>query len=132
MLDLNLKPLAGTYALVLKSESVGMVQIGQWGVLNLNRAHYIYVGSAFGPGGVKARVQRHYRASKSKHWHIDYLREVTEPVGVAYCHDSERLEHKWAQLIADAAKFFMIKGFGCTDCRCDSHLFVAPENMGFV
>jgi len=43
--------------------------------LDLLPGYYIYIGSAFGPGGVRARMLRHLRADKPKHWHIDYLRE---------------------------------------------------------
>ena len=41
----------GTYALVLASQKTGPVRIGRLGTLELQPGVYIYVGSAFGPGG---------------------------------------------------------------------------------
>ena len=34
---------------------------------------YVYAGSAFGPGGTRARVSRHLRTDKKPHWYIDRL-----------------------------------------------------------
>ena len=34
---------------------------------------HIYVGSANGPGGMRARIGRHLRTDKTIHWHIDRL-----------------------------------------------------------
>ena len=75
-----MKPDPGTYALILQCDLNDRVQIGRLGEIELRPGYYIYVGSAFGPGGVKARVERHWRTDKRKHWHIDYLREHVTPV----------------------------------------------------
>ena len=45
----------------------------RFGKLTLAAGQYAYVGSAHGPGGLRARVGRHLRAEKPLHWHIDYL-----------------------------------------------------------
>jgi Uri superfamily endonuclease len=71
----SLREGAGTYALILRSHSKATTQVGRWGRINLETGYYIYIGSAFGPGGVRARVSRHFRKEKRKHWHIDYLRK---------------------------------------------------------
>ncbi|MBN1192074.1 MAG: GIY-YIG nuclease family protein [Coriobacteriia bacterium] len=113
----------GTYALVLRSHSWARTQIDRWGHLDIEPGYYIYVGSAFGPGGVRARVLRHCRAAGSRHWHIDYLREFVTPVFAWYSHDPARLEHRWAQALAGMKGMTPIKGFGCSDCDCQSHLF---------
>lgn len=68
-----MKPEPGTYALILLSDSNARVQIGRWGEIELVPGYYLYVGSAFGPGGVRARVSRHCRADKPKHWHISFM-----------------------------------------------------------
>ena len=120
----------GTYALILQSHSKANVQIGQWGEIELRPGYYIYVGSAFGPGGIKARVERHWRTDKRKHWHIDYLRKYVTPFEAWISYETERLEHQWAQIIYDMPEMVPIQGFGCSDCRCFSHLFhtiVKPE-----
>ncbi len=70
-------------------------------MISLRQGYYIYVGSAFGPGGVNARVSRHFRNTKKLHWHIDYLRTFLRPLTVLYSHDPRRLEHQWAKLLSD-------------------------------
>jgi Uri superfamily endonuclease len=120
----------GTYALILHSHITGKVQIGHLGQIELVSGYYIYIGSAFGPGGVRARVSRHLRADKPKHWHIDYLREFVTPLSAWISYEPEQLEHLWAQLFHDMSEVNSIQGFGCSDCKCYSHLFqtaVAPE-----
>ena len=113
----------GTYALVLYSDTSVSAQIGRRGLLNVQPGYYIYVGSAFGPGGVIARVSRHCREAKSKHWHIDYLREYAIIKSVWYCNSSIRLEHCWAEALLKLKQVEPVRGFGCSDCKCESHLF---------
>ena len=118
--------LDGTYALILRNYSKATIQIGRWSRICVKPGYYSYIGSAFGPGGVRARVSRHLRKEKRKHWHIDYLREFMEPVGVWFTHDRQRLEHIWARSLSDVGGITSIHGFGCSDCNCYSHLFHAP------
>jgi Uri superfamily endonuclease len=92
-----MKSKPGTYALVLRSLKSTSTQIGRRGGLRIVPGYYIYVGSAFGPGGVQARITRHCRKTKSKHWHIDYLREHVNPVFAWYSNEPIHLEHRWAQ-----------------------------------
>jgi Uri superfamily endonuclease len=113
----------GTYALILRSNSKATTQVGRWGQINLERGYYIYVGSAFGPGGVRARVSRHFREKKPDHWHIDYLGRVLSPVDAWCSYDQERLEHRWAQALSETTEVSSIPRFGCSDCHCCSHLF---------
>jgi Uri superfamily endonuclease len=120
---------------VLYTTRNAIVQVGRWGSLALRPGYYIYVGSAFGPGGVRARVSRHCRKSKSKHWHIDYLREKTKVESVWYNQSQTRLEHRWAKALAKCNSSEPVLGFGCSDCGCDSHLFYfseAPTLDGFT
>ncbi|HIG40053.1 MAG: GIY-YIG nuclease family protein, partial [bacterium] len=114
---------SGTYVLILGCDRRKRVQVGRWDTVQLERGFYIYVGSAFGPGGVKARVSRHCRKNKKHHWHIDYIREFLLPLGAWYLHGSEYLEHSWADSLASLDGYCSIPGFGCSDCKCDSHLF---------
>ncbi len=118
-----MKSKPGTYALILKSDSKETIKIGRRLEIYIEPGYYIYVGSAFGPGGVKSRVLRHFRKKKSMHWHIDYLRNFLVPVGAWYSYDSNHLEHQWAQTLLKNKEITSIKGFGCSDCECYSHLF---------
>jgi Uri superfamily endonuclease len=113
----------GTYVLVLSSRSTDLIQIGRLGALQLQSGFYVYVGSALGPGGVRARLAHHLKLSRRPHWHIDYLRAHTSVEEVWYRLDGQRLEHVWAERIslAEGASVPLV-GFGSSDCGCESHL----------
>jgi len=115
---------SGTYALIGVCDSNQQVIIGKLGQLQVRPGYYVYIGSAFGPGGLKARIVHHTRISVRPHWHIDYLRPALHLIEVWYSYDSERREHQWANALyhANAARIPMA-GFGASDCSCPSHLF---------
>ncbi len=118
---LNSQP--GTYAIILRCSDEDSILIGQLGEFQLRKGHYIYIGSAFGAGGVRARVMRHHRDEKARHWHIDYLREHMPMVEAWYTHDAERREHRWVEVMTGMNLVPCLKGFGSSDCACYSHLF---------
>ncbi len=117
----------GIYALILRTART-TVRVGALGDITLPEGYLIYVGSALGPGGL-IRVQRHLNTSNDKrkpHWHIDYLlqeRRVSMIASVSAA-TSSRLECSLAEEIGGA----YIPGFGCSDCRCRSHLFSRPDD----
>ncbi len=113
----------GTYALLLECRTPRAVRIGRLGLLRLAPGRFLYVGSAFGPGGLRARLARHFRRVKPKRWHVDYLRGCARVVGAWYTLDPRRLEHRWASRLAGEPGLTAVPGFGCSDCRCASHLF---------
>jgi len=116
-------PKPGTYALILLSRSEEDIQVGRLGRLQVKPGFYVYVGSAFGPGGVKARISHHKNISNHPRWHIDYLRAVTCLHGICYTYDSVRREHQWAEIFAHSRKASTpLGGFGSSDCSCKSHL----------
>lgn len=117
---------AGTYILILQSQLNQSIQIGRWGWLDVVPGYYLYVGSAFGSGGVRARVSRHFRLTKKLHWHIDYLRAVLTPAEAWVSYAATRLEHQWAKSLHSSHTMAAVHGFGCSDCSCDSHLFYSP------
>lgn len=123
MKNVFLKSHTGTYVLIFHCLSNNQVQVGKWGVIHIEPGYYLYVGSAFGPGGINARVTRHHRTNKEKHWHIDYLREHMDLISVCYSYDNKKLEHQWAQALSAMADMDPVHGFGCSDCQCYSHLF---------
>lgn len=124
MTDLSIESRSGTYALILRARSAKRVRIGALGYLRLRSGTYVYVGSAFGPGGVRARVKHHLSRSPAPHWHIDYLRQATELDQVWYTYDPARREHAWANFFRKArGASIPLPRFGASDCRCVSHLF---------
>ena len=113
----------GTYLLVLRVVTPVHLRVGSLGEMDVNSGFFLYVGSAFGPGGLRARVGRHFAGQGALHWHIDILRKAAQPVE-AWCASDQRCEHAWAQSLAAAAECRMpLARFGASDCRCPAHLF---------
>ena len=114
----------GTYAIVLTPEAERSIKVGRLGMLRVQAGYYIYVGSAFGPGGLKARIAHHKSVSHRSRWHIDYLRAAAEICEVWYTYDPGPREHQWAEILAAAkASTMPFPGFGSSDCNCLTHLY---------
>jgi Uri superfamily endonuclease len=114
----------GTYALILSSAATATVVIGRLGQFPLIPGGYIYVGSAHGPGGLRARVGHHARPAVRPHWHIDYFRPFARLDAVWYSYDPEKREHQWAEILAGRLRGHApLVGFGASDCACPAHLF---------
>jgi Uri superfamily endonuclease len=121
--DPAIPALPGTYALLLHLDAPTSIHAGRLGAMALAAGHYVYTGSARGPGGLRARVGRHLRRDKTPHWHIDALTAVAPVVEVWYTLTTERLECAWAsRLRALPGVTVSAQGFGASDCACDSHL----------
>ena len=113
----------GTYALLLANQKTGPVRIGKLGTMELQPGFYVYVGSAFGPGGLSARIKHHRQVAAHPHWHIDYLRAVCDSVEVWFTTDSGGHEHSWAKAVAKLPGASVpMPGFGSSDCECEAHL----------
>jgi Uri superfamily endonuclease len=120
---------AGTYALVLRLNTQRELSVGRLGRFDLFAGTYIYLGSALGPGGLRARLSRHLNGIGSPHWHIDYLRDFTSPLLVIYTLSDQRLECDWSQAMLGLAEARIpAPGFGASDCRraCRAHLVAFP------
>ena len=100
---------------------------------------YLYAGSAWGPGGIRARVGRHLRHPKSRVWHIDRLTEAA-PVddviafpGARECAIVAALPgaRECAIVAALPGARVPVPRFGASDCRrCESHLLaVDPDHV---
>lgn len=116
----------GTYVLALWLKAPADISIGRLGVFRFPAGWYLYTGSAFGPGGLRARLARHQRrfaSGKRAHWHVDYLRERAV-WGGAWCSSAaRRLECTWAAALQRLpGARIVVPGFGASDCRCLSHL----------
>jgi len=117
---------SGTYVLVFHARGEHSVPIGRLGSLTTQPGYYLYVGSAFGPGGLAARIARHLTPSARRHWHIDHLKTVLTPAETVYSHDPGHLEHEWAQALSRVPELSIaLPHFGASDCRCASHLWFA-------
>ena len=113
----------GTYVLILELNRPAKIGIGKLGTFAFAPGFYAYVGSALGPGGLRARVRRHLRSDKDIHWHVDALRAQAQPLEVWYAVGTERRECAWADALADLPRAEIpAPGFGASDCQCTSHL----------
>lgn len=115
----------GIYVLIIKLSKNISADVGALGKLTFNGELYAYVGSA--QNNLELRVQRHKRKNKRLFWHIDYLLndEAATVTEVLYTHGDKSRECQIASKLAEKSQ--PIKGFGCSDCRCTSHLFHAKS-----
>lgn len=113
-------PERGTYVLVLKLTRPSVVNVGSLGKVKFESGYYAYSGSA--RRGMRSRLSRHLAREKMKKWHIDWLttRSDAAPVAVATT-GRVGLECAIAGLLSARAEG-RVKGFGCSDCGCESHL----------
>jgi Uri superfamily endonuclease len=117
----------GTYVLILQATQHDHLQVGRLGWLTVTPGYYIYTGSAFGPGGLRARLARHLSKPDTLYWHIDYLRTRTLPEEIWVTAVAEKLEHAWASALRSIPGAHQpLRGFGASDCRCPSHLVYLP------
>ena len=114
------------------------LEVGRLGKFQMPQGDYYYMGSAWGPGGLRARVTRHLvRAPNRQHWHIDWLSRVAVPQAIYYLHvpadqlmteiggSVSALECIWSQaLVALRSASIPAPRFGSSDCRarCRAHL----------
>jgi sugar fermentation stimulation protein A len=122
---------SGLYLLTLRVTSATNIRVGALGSIEFAAGYYLYCGSA--RRALSARLRRHTLRRKKKRWHIDYLtcrRRVT--VEAMDVFPLDRLTE--CQLNARASKLpdaIQVRGFGCSDCRCFSHLtFVGDRPPG--
>jgi Uri superfamily endonuclease len=112
----------GTYALLLELPEPAEVQVGRLGWIHFDSRFYLYFGSAFGPGGLRARLEHHLHPAPRPHWHIDHLRRIARVRDVWHSRDPERWECTWAQAASKLRGGSLVPRFGASDCRCRSHL----------
>ncbi|WP_456457360.1 GIY-YIG nuclease family protein [Thermovibrio sp.] len=95
---------------------------------NLKPSLYLYVGSAFGSGGLKSRLLRHLKRDKKNHWHLDFITtsSLFFPISV-YLFAEKRVECKLA--LRFSKEFSFVPSFGSSDCTCPSHLFLIDDTL---
>jgi Uri superfamily endonuclease len=113
--------LKGTYCLLIHMKQNSQINVGKLGEINFKVGYYVYVGS--GLNSLEARIKRHLRDDKRLFWHVDYLLAVqdSEIDNVQYVISDDKFECDVASQISQNGT--KITGFGCSDCKCRSHLF---------
>jgi Uri superfamily endonuclease len=135
VMELDLPDAKGTYVLIAFAPRMKRLAIGRLGIYDLIPGFYAYVGSAFGPGGLRARLQHHLESVAQPHWHIDYLLGHAEPAEVWYALSGRKLEQDLAELLKQSPGFRMpIPRFGSSDYRRSrtSHLFYSKRLPSFA
>jgi Uri superfamily endonuclease len=124
----------GTYILITSVSQVRRLQVGSLGSFELMPGFYAYVGSAFGAGGLRARIGHHLASAAEPHWHVDYLLQIASPVEVWFTTAGRKLEHHWAEFLEAAPRFRVpIRRFGSSDYHRSrlSHLFYSRRRPSF-
>ena len=120
--------LKGSYILFIRINQIIPVIIRNK-IVQLKSGYYLYVGSAFGAGGLSSRLHRHIRKIKKKHWHIDQITmsqySSVEGIGISI---DKRSECEISHVFSRMESIIPIKGFGNSDCdTCKSHFFKIAE-----
>ena len=121
---LRLPSIGGAYIVAIRLGRPLRLPIARLGKPELPAGVYLYVGSACGPGGIKARVTRHFRTEKTVHWHIDHMTKAASALGACALPGARECEIV-SRLALDGGFCPAVKGFGSSDCRnCASHLLI--------
>ena len=113
----------GSYILLIKLKESKIIKIGKLGKLFFKKGFYVYIGSAM--NNLEKRLNRHLSKNKKYHWHIDYLLENAEIFESYLKENTIKEECKLANRFKE--KLEKIPGFGCSDCKCTSHLFYGKK-----
>lgn len=123
----RLKHCKGTYTLIIKLSTDGLVAVGKLGNYTLKEGFYAYTGSALGLKGsnLANRLSRHVKKLKRLKWHVDYFlaNPYVKIVSIVYALNDVKTECLVARALA-ALPYARtpVKRFGSSDCRCDAHL----------
>ena len=111
----------GIYVVVVRIEEDVRIGVGALGNIDFAKGTYAYVGSA--QKGLEKRIMRHFRKSKRKFWHIDYLLDDDHvKILRTFCKEAGKAEEcRTAEKFCQ--KNFPVNDFGSSDCECISHLF---------
>jgi len=118
----------GLYVLFLCLDEPSIIQVGATGRHHFAAGCCAYIGSAQGPGGLRARLNRHLQPSdqKNPHWHIDYLLHQAHLRAIFWTENLSESECSWAAKAASLGSRFPPR-FGASDCSCPGHLVQLSE-----
>lgn len=113
----------GVYLIIGKLKENKEILIGRIGKIDFKKGYYLYVGRAL--KNLNKRIARHLRKKKKKRWHIDYFIPYLKDIKLVIIKTDKNLECDIAQELKNLVRSY-IKGFGSSDCPCESHLFYFP------
>ncbi len=119
----------GAYLLLIDLAAPLALGIPRLGAATLAPGRYAYGGSAYGPGGLRARIGRHLRADKTPHWHVDHLTAAGQVVAIRAVPGARECA-LLRDLLTVPGTSVPVPGFGSSDCRtCPAHLVMLPESF---
>lgn len=118
----------GVYILKLQLLKNQEILIGKLGKILFQKGNYYYVGSS--QNNMEKRISRHMKKEKKIHWHIDYLTTHPEIKAINAKTFINYPKEKECQVSKELMKKYeLVKNFGCSDCKCLSHLFYQKERQ---
>jgi Uri superfamily endonuclease len=112
----------GAYVLLIGLDRALPVGAGRHKSGQLPAGTYFYAGSAYGAGGLAARIGRHFRKDKKVHWHVDRLTLEASRLAAFIVENGNECALAEALLQSNSVAI-ALEGFGSTDCSsCRSHL----------
>ncbi len=126
-MDLAALPSApGAYVLFIELRESLALRAASLGASELAPGRYAYCGSAHGPGGLRARLRRHLKRDKARHWHVDELTHNGSGAGRIFALGLAPGGRECALVEGLGRRPGVttpLAGFGSSDCRrCAAHL----------
>lgn len=117
----------GAYFLGIETKRFLLLAGASFGSARLAPGFYLYCGSAYGPGGMEARLNRHLKRHKKQRWHVDQLTTQGKVRLVGRVPEGQECDLV-SQFSALSGSAFPVPGFGSSDCKtCPSHLLLVDE-----
>ena len=113
---------SGIYVLFIRFDTPKDIKAGALGTIRF-QDDYCYIGSAM--NGLDQRISRHLSKEKKIHWHIDNLTVAADKIEAFESPSCD--ECGLRRKAEEAGMIPAVKGFGCSDCRCDTHLLISDE-----
>lgn len=110
----------GVYCLVIRLDRDSRIKVGKLGIIGFKKGYYCYVGSAL--NNLDKRIERHERKKKKFKWHIDHFLKYGKIIDTITIETIKNIECQLSKKISKLSDN-QINGFGCSDCRCNSHLY---------
>ncbi len=117
-------PDAGVYHLSMRVLRPVVLRVGALGRVRFTAGTYVYTGRA--ARGLRARVLRHARGGRRRHWHIDYLMASSAARLERIVLASTDPDHECrVNAAAGRGGAVAVPRFGASDCRsgCPTHLW---------
>ncbi len=120
----------GNYILQMELRGSAEIAIGAARKHTFIAGFYLYIGSAYGGGGMQSRINRHLDKEKKLHWNIDYLTNRANIVSVWTITPPASIEHTIAaRIFKNNILTAAMERFGSADCNCATHLFYSPKKI---